>query len=69
MEFVINLIIFVVALAAGFGAGYYYYRNITDKKIKSAEARAQEIVTTAEGTGKELVVQAKEEAQGSDRKR
>ena len=42
MDLVITILI---GLAAGFAAGFYYHRNVADKKIKSSEARAEEIVT------------------------
>lgn len=61
-SFIIYIILAVIALAAGFGAGYFYQRYISEKTIKSAEVRAEEIVTVAEAKSKELTVQAKEEA-------
>jgi len=62
MEIVIILIASLVSAAAGFAAGYYYYRNVADRKIKTAEARAEEIVAKAEAKSKEMDVQAKEVA-------
>ncbi len=62
VEIVIILIASLVSAAAGFAAGYYYYRNVADRKIKTAEARAEEIVTKAEAKSKEMDVQAKEVA-------
>lgn len=62
MEFLIPIIVGVIALAAGAAAGYYYHRNVVDQKIKSADARAQEIVADAEAESKELKIQAKEES-------
>ncbi len=56
------VIVGVVVLIVGFAAGYLYYRNVADKKVKSAEAQADEIITKAEARSKELDVQAKEEA-------
>jgi len=62
MDIVIILIASLVSGAAGFAAGYYYYRNVTDRKIKTAEARVEEIVAKAEAKSKEMDVQAKEVA-------
>lgn len=62
MEIVIILIASLVSAAVGFAAGYYYYRNVADRKIKTAEARAEEIVAKAEAKSKEMDVQAKEVA-------
>jgi ribonucrease Y len=59
---IIYLIVAVVALGAGFAAGYFYYRYVSEKTIKSAEVRAEEIVAVAEAKTKEMAVQAKEEA-------
>src|SRR5262245_6884051 len=59
---IISIIVAVVFLAIGFGAGYFYYRYIAEKTVKSAEVQAEEIVTAAEAKSKELTVQAKEEA-------
>ncbi|HXV43843.1 MAG TPA: ribonuclease Y [Anaerolineae bacterium] len=62
MDVVIILIASVISAAVGFAAGYFYYRNVSDKKIKGAEAQAEEIVAKAEAKSKELDVQAKEQA-------
>ena len=62
MEVLVTVIVTVVALGVGFAAGYFYYRNVADNKVKSAEARADEIITRAEARSKEIDVQAKEEA-------
>ena len=59
MEFVV---VTLIGLAIGFAAGYFFHRNVADKKVKSAEARAEEIVAKAEARSKEIDVQAKEEA-------
>ncbi|MDH3674211.1 MAG: ribonuclease Y [Anaerolineae bacterium] len=56
------VIITLIGLALGFAAGYFFHRNVADKKVKSAEARAEEIVERAEARSKELGVKAKEEA-------
>jgi ribonuclease Y len=56
------VIITLIGLALGFAAGYFYHRNVADKKVKSAEARAEEILERAEARSKELDVKAKEEA-------
>lgn len=52
----------VITLAAGFAVGYFYHRNVSEKTIKSAEVRAEEILVTAEAKSKEMTVQAKEES-------
>jgi ribonuclease Y len=62
METVLYIIVAVVGAGIGVVVGYYYHRNVTDQKIKSAEQRAEEIVTRAEARSKELAVQSKEEA-------
>lgn len=62
MDIVIFIIDFVIGAAVGFAAGYFYYRNVTEKKIKSAEVYAAEIVAKAEASSKEMEVQAKEQA-------
>jgi ribonuclease Y len=59
MEFVI---VTLIGLAIGVAAGYFYHRNVADKKVKSAEARAEDIVAKAEARSKDIGVQAKEEA-------
>jgi ribonuclease Y len=62
MDAVVILIASVISAAVGFAAGYFYYRNVSDKKIKGAEAQAEEIVAKAEAKSKEFDVQAKEQA-------
>lgn len=58
-----DIVIFViVSLAIGFAAGFYYQRVVSDKKVKSAEEQASEIIAKAEAKSKELDVQAKEAA-------
>lgn len=42
--------------------GYFYYRYVSEQKLKSADARAAETIARAEAKAKELEVQAKEEA-------
>ncbi len=60
MELVIILVDSLVFLAVGFAAGYYYYRNLSDKKLKNTEAQAADMVARAETQSKEMEVQAKE---------
>jgi ribonuclease Y len=62
MNIVVPIIVAIIALAIGAAAGYFYHRNITDQKIKSAEARAQDIMAEAEASRKEMGIQGKEEA-------
>lgn len=62
MEIIVTIIVGIVALVIGGVAGYYYHRNVSDQKIKSAESRAQKIIGEAEAKSKELEIQAKEEA-------
>ena len=62
MEIVILIVVALISLAVGGGIGYVYHRNIVDTKIKSADARVEEIVAKAESDSKEVIVQAKEEA-------
>ena len=62
MDIVAIIITAVIALAAGGAAGYFYHRNVSDQKVKSAELRAQEIVANADAYRKDQELQAKEEA-------
>jgi ribonuclease Y len=62
METVLYLLVAVIGAGIGVAVGYYYHRNVTDQKIKSADQRAEEIVARAEARSKELAVQSKEEA-------
>ena len=62
MEYIVFIFEAVIALAAGFGIGYIYHRYVSEKKTKSAEALAEEIITEAKAESKNLTVQAKEEA-------
>jgi ribonuclease Y len=62
MNIVVPIIVAIIALAIGAAAGYFYHRNITDQKIKSAEARAQDIMAEAEASRQEMGIQGKEEA-------
>jgi ribonuclease Y len=56
------IVIAIVGAGIGFWGGYYYYRQISGQKIKSAETQAEDIVAKAEARSKELKVQSKEEA-------
>lgn len=62
MDIVVVLIDTIISLGLGFAAGYFYLRYVTNKKIKSAEEQAAEILAKAEAASKEMDVQAKEEA-------
>jgi ribonuclease Y len=62
MEPILLIVVAVVGIGVGVAIGYFYHRNVTDQKIKSAEQRAEEIVSKAEARSKELQVQSKEEA-------
>ena len=53
---------FVIALVIGGAVGYFYQRYTTEKKLKSADERAAEIVEKANVQAKQTGVQAKEEA-------
>lgn len=61
MDIIINLVVFVVAL----GAGYFVRRTIAESKIKSAEQEAERIVNSAEKDAeskkKETILEAKDE--------
>ena len=60
--YVVTLIgVGVVSLAIGGAAGYYYFRTTHERKVKSAELQAEEIIAKAEAKSKELEVQAKDE--------
>ncbi len=52
----------VIGIGLGFAIGYYYHRNVSEGKIKSAEQQAEEIIAQAEARSRELDVQSKEEA-------
>jgi ribonuclease Y len=62
MDPIVLIIIAVVSVGIGFAFGYFYHRNISDQKVKSAERQAEEIIAAAEARSKELEVQSKEEA-------
>lgn len=62
MDITLILIESVVSLIIGFAAGYYYCRNLGTRKIKDAEAQAEDIIAKAEARSKEMEVQAKEQA-------
>ena len=62
MEPVLFIIIAAIGIGLGFAAGYYYHRNVSEKKVKSAETQASEIISKAQAASKELEVQSKEEA-------
>ncbi len=64
MDIFFILIAILVGLGIGFAVGYYYHRNIADKKVKSADIQASEIIAKAEAKSKEMDVQAKEAALG-----
>lgn len=52
----------IIGLSLGIAIGYYYHRNVTERKVQSAEAQAEAIIAQAEARSKELEVQTKEEA-------
>jgi ribonucrease Y len=63
MEIVIaSLITAVVALAAGFGAGYYYHRMRMGNKARELETQTAEIIQRAENEGKEIVLKARDQS-------
>ena len=62
MDLIALIVIAVVSVGIGFAFGYFYHRNISDQKVKSAERQAEEIIAAAEARSKELEVQSKEEA-------
>ncbi|RME97703.1 MAG: ribonuclease Y [Chloroflexi bacterium] len=62
METIAFIVEALLALAAGFGAGYMYHRHVVDKQIKSAQERADELLEKAQAESKALTLQAKEEA-------
>jgi len=61
MEILLPIIVAIIALAVGVAGGFWYQRYLSEQKIKSAEARAQDILTEAEAQRKELQIQGKEE--------
>lgn len=52
----------IIGLGLGIAIGYYYHRNVSERKVQSAEAQAEAIIAQAEARSKELEVQTKEEA-------
>ena len=52
----------VIGIGLGFAIGYYYHRNVSEGKIKSADKQAEDIIAQAEARSRELEVQSKEEA-------
>jgi ribonuclease Y len=62
MDPIVLIVIAVVSVGIGFAFGYFYHRNISDQKVKSADRQAEEIIAAAEARSKELEVQSKEEA-------
>lgn len=63
---VVEIIIAVVALAAGALIGYIYRKNVGEKAIGSAEQKAKNLILDAENKSetmrKEAILEAKEEA-------
>jgi ribonuclease Y len=62
MDIIITLIGAIIGIAIGFAVGYTYHRQVTDKKLRSAQAQAADILAKAEAEAKEMEVQAKAEA-------
>lgn len=64
-QIVLMILLPVVGLAAGFFFGFLYRKNVSEKVIGSAEAKARDIVNdaikTAETKQKEALLEAKEE--------
>lgn len=58
----IDLLIAIVALAVGAGAGYVGRKNIAQKQSDSAEAKAQKVLVEAKDKEKELLLEAKDKA-------
>ncbi len=52
----------IIGLGLGIAIGYFYHQYVSNRKVKSAEAQAEEIIARAQAASKELEVQAKEEA-------
>ena len=48
MEIVQNIIVAVVALIAGISIGYFYFRRISEQKVKSADVLVKGIIAKAE---------------------
>lgn len=65
MEFVIPIIVGILALAAGFGAGFIYRKNIAEAKTMQAEEKVAKMIEEAqkraETIKKETILEAKEE--------
>ncbi|MCL6637511.1 MAG: ribonuclease Y [Alicyclobacillus sp.] len=66
MQTVVWLVVVLIALAVGCGAGYVIRRSVAESKVGTAEARALQILEAAKRDGeskqKELLLEAKEEA-------
>lgn len=61
MEMGVVILIGLVCLGVGAAAGFLGHRYRSESKLKSASIRAQEIITSAEATRKEIEVRAKED--------
>ncbi len=66
MKIILTLVVVaVIALVAGAGAGFFYRKQVAEAKIGSAEQKAKEIVEQAEkaaiARNKDLLVEAKED--------
>jgi ribonuclease Y len=62
VDILIFLLEAIFAAGFGFAIGYLYHRNITEKKLKSADERAADIIAKAEAQAQQKEVEAKEEA-------
>ena len=56
------IIVAIIALLVGVAVGYFYYRRMSEQKVKSADVLAKGIIANAEAKSKELEIQSKEEA-------
>jgi ribonuclease Y len=61
MQLLPVILVGVAGLVIGAVAGYFLRRYLVDSRIKSVEAKAQEILEQAEATRKSIEIQAKEE--------
>ncbi|MBN1218761.1 MAG: ribonuclease Y [Anaerolineae bacterium] len=62
MDILGYILVAVITLVLGAAGGYFYYRQVSEQKVKSADVLAKGIIAEAEAKSKELELQSKEEA-------
>jgi ribonuclease Y len=62
MNIIGYIVVAIIALLVGVAVGYFYYRRMSEQKVKSADVLATGIIAKAEAKSKELEIQSKEES-------